>query len=50
MGVVKLPASGFVIDVYPVDLQMWDVVGVGAIAISIATLLNYIVTREMIKR
>lgn len=49
-GVVKLPASGFVIDVYPVDLQMWDVVGVGAIAISIATLLNYIVTREMIKR
>ncbi|MFI3292993.1 MAG: ABC transporter permease [Rikenellaceae bacterium] len=49
-GVVKLPASGFVVDIYPVDLQMWDVVGVLVMSMVVAAILNYIVTFEMIKK
>ncbi len=49
-GVVKLPASGFVVECYPVDLQLWDVVGVVTMAMAISALLNYIVTIEMIKK
>ncbi len=49
-GVVKLPAGGFVIDAYPVDLQLGDVVGVVVATTAIAFILNWIVTREMIKK
>ncbi len=48
-GMVKLPAGGFMIDAYPVELQVGDVVGVLFVSLSIAAILNYIVTYRMIK-
>ncbi|MFI3282336.1 MAG: FtsX-like permease family protein [Rikenellaceae bacterium] len=48
-GVVKLPMGGFVVDSYPVDLQFVDVVGVVIMSLSVAAVLSYIVTCEMIK-
>ncbi len=49
-GVVKIPSGGFVIDSYPVDLQLGDVVGVVLLSLGVAMLLNYVVTKEMIKK
>ncbi len=48
-GVLKLPVGAFVIDAYPVDLQLWDVVAVCSSAVCVAVVLNYIVTYRMIK-
>ncbi len=49
-GVVKLPAGGFVVDAYPVNLEWGDVAGVMIVTLTIGMILNYFVTREMIKR
>ncbi|MFR9602590.1 MAG: FtsX-like permease family protein [Rikenellaceae bacterium] len=49
-GVVKLPAGAFVVDAYPVNLQLWDVAWIVALTLGVAMVLNYIVTLEMIKK
>ncbi len=48
-GIIKLPVGGFMIDAYPVDLQWGDILGVLFISVSIAALLNYIVTHKMLR-
>ncbi len=49
LGIVKLPLGVFVVEAYPVVLRCADVALVVVIAVSIAAMLNYIVTLKMIK-
>ncbi len=49
-GFVKLPSGAFVMDAYPVDVRVEDVVGVVAVSLAIAAVLNYMVTKEMVRR
>ncbi|MFR9575014.1 MAG: FtsX-like permease family protein, partial [Rikenellaceae bacterium] len=49
-GVVKLPSGAFVMDAYPVDIRFMDVVGVVVVSLLIAAVLNYMVTKEMVRR
>ncbi len=49
-GWVKIPASTFLSDHYPVELLASDVLIVGAMTLGIALLLSHIVVRQMIKK
>ncbi len=49
-GIVKLPPGAFVIDHYPVNLQLGDVAGIMVLTLGVSMVLNYIVTLEMIKK
>ncbi|MFR9649854.1 MAG: hypothetical protein SNG96_05170, partial [Rikenellaceae bacterium] len=48
-GFIKIPAAGFIMDRYPVNLQALDVVMVIAISLLISALLSYLVVRLSIK-
>ncbi|MFI3319578.1 MAG: FtsX-like permease family protein [Rikenellaceae bacterium] len=48
-GVIEIPASSFLVTAYPVDLQLLDVLFVIVMSMSIAYVLSYIVSHEMIK-